>query len=60
MPESVPAIASPLTVTVLPVPTFLSANAAATPARFSVTTSPETMPFSAALPVFRVAVAVPS
>src|SRR5207248_6810501 len=48
------------TVTVLPVPTFLSANAPVALPVLTVTVSPLTTPESAALVVFRVAVVFPS
>ena len=47
-------------ITVLAVPTVLFVNTPEAPPVFNVTTSPPTTPTSAALPVFNVAVLVPS
>ena len=60
MAASAPPKLRPDTVTVLPVPMFLSAKAPAAEALFRVTVSPPTTPTRAALSVSSVAVVVPS
>ncbi len=60
MPDPEPLIVKPDTVTVLAVPTFLSAKTPVAPAVLSVTVSPDSTPTRAAPATFNVAVVVRS